>query len=38
MYTSDDDLRVAGIVGENYLKHFRVVLDFGRMRLDLHRD
>ena len=38
MYTSEDDLRVAGIVGENYLKNFRVVLDFGRMRLDLQRN
>jgi hypothetical protein len=24
-----------GIVGENYLKNFDVVIDFGRMRVDL---
>lgn len=27
----------AGILGENFLKHFRVTLDFGKMRLDLDR-
>lgn len=27
-----------GIVGQDFLKNFRVVLDFGAMRLDLHRD
>jgi tetratricopeptide (TPR) repeat protein len=38
MYESvSDQERAVGIVGENYLKNFRVVLDFGRMRLDLIR-
>jgi len=37
MYGSDDKERGVGIIGENYLKHFNVVLDFGRMRLDLAR-
>lgn len=27
-----------GILGQNYLTNFRVVIDFGTMRLDLHRD
>lgn len=27
-----------GILGQNLLKHFRVVIDFGSMRVDLHRD
>lgn len=27
-----------GILGQNYLKNFRVVIDFGSMRLDLFRD
>lgn len=27
-----------GILGQNFLKHFRVVIDFGTMRLDLYRD
>ena len=27
-----------GILGQNFLKNFRVVLDFGSMRLDLYRD
>lgn len=37
MYAADEKERSAGIIGENYLKHFNVVLDFGRMRLDLER-
>ena len=36
MYDSGDE-RASGILGENFLKNFRVVLDFGRMRLDLIR-
>jgi Aspartyl protease len=32
-----EEERSVGIVGENYLKNFRVVLDFGKMRLDLIR-
>lgn len=27
-----------GIVGEDFLRHFRVVIDFGRMRVDLERE
>lgn len=27
-----------GIVGQNFLRNFRVVIDFGTMRLDLYRD
>jgi hypothetical protein len=37
MYSADDRENAVGIIGENYLKHFNVVLDFGRMRLDLVR-
>lgn len=37
MYAADDKDQAVGIIGENYLKHFNVVLDFGRMRLDLDR-
>lgn len=37
MYAASDQERASGIIGENYLKNFRVVLDFGRMRLDLIR-
>lgn len=35
MYESPPYERTAGIVGENYLKNFDVVIDFGRMRVDL---
>jgi hypothetical protein len=35
MYESPPAERTAGILGENYLKNFSVVIDFGRMRLDL---
>lgn len=35
MYESGPYERTAGILGENYLKNFDVVIDFGRMRLDL---
>lgn len=38
MYSSaNEQERAVGIVGENFLKNFRVVLDFGRMRMDLHK-
>jgi len=37
MYSASEQERASGILGENYLKNFRVVLDFGRMRLDLIR-
>jgi hypothetical protein len=30
--------QAVGILGQNLLKHFRVVIDFGTMRVDLHRD
>lgn len=35
MYESGPYERTAGILGENYLKNFDVVIDFGRMRVDL---
>jgi hypothetical protein len=35
MYDSSENERSVGIVGENYLKNFDVVIDFGRMRVDL---
>lgn len=37
VYTASDRDIGAGIIGENYLKNFNVVLDFGRMRVDLAR-
>jgi hypothetical protein len=37
MYSSPGEQRSVGIVGENYLRNFIVVLDFGRMRVDLQR-
>lgn len=35
MYDAGEHERTTGIVGENYLKNFDVVIDFGRMRIDL---
>ena len=35
MYDAGEHERTNGIVGENYLKNFDVVIDFGRMRVDL---
>ena len=35
MYDSAEADRTAGILGENYLRHFIVTIDFGKMRLDL---
>jgi hypothetical protein len=37
MYASETKESAVGIIGQNFLKHFDVVLDFGRMRLDLKR-
>jgi len=37
MYTGAEHERSAGIVGENFLKNFKAVIDFGRMRVDLAR-
>lgn len=37
MYTADERESSAGIIGENFLRHFNVTIDFGRMRLDLVR-
>ena len=37
MYASGEGEHSAGIVGENFLKNFRVVIDYGRMRVDLIR-
>jgi len=35
MYDAGEHERTTGIIGENYLKKFDVVIDFGRMRVDL---
>jgi len=37
MYTSDDKENSVGIIGQNFMKNFDVVIDFGRMRIDLNR-
>ncbi|MEO8216056.1 MAG: retroviral-like aspartic protease family protein [Acidobacteriota bacterium] len=37
LYSSEKDDTV-GIVGENFLEHFKVTLDFSRMRLDITPD
>ena len=37
MYSSPGETRSAGIIGVNYLRNFIVVLDFGRMRVDLEK-
>lgn len=37
MYTGSEQEHSVGIVGENFLKNFRTVIDFGRMRVDLAR-
>ena len=37
MYTSGENDQSAGIIGQNFLKNFNVVIDFGRMRVDLKR-
>jgi tetratricopeptide (TPR) repeat protein len=37
MYTSDDKENSVGIIGQNFMKNFDVVIDFGRMRVDLQR-
>jgi hypothetical protein len=37
MYTAGEQDRSVGIIGENFMKNFNVVIDFGRMRVDLVR-
>ena len=37
MYLGTEQERSVGIVGENFLKNFKAVVDFGRMRVDLER-
>jgi hypothetical protein len=37
MYLGEDKDLAVGIIGQNLLKHFNVVIDFGRMRVDLKR-
>jgi hypothetical protein len=37
MYASDDNDSAVGIIGQNFLENFNVVIDFGRMRVDLVR-
>ena len=37
MYSSEDNEQAVGIIGQNFLKNFNVVIDFGRMRVDLRR-
>jgi len=38
MYMPSENESAAGILGENFLNNFHVVLDYGRMRLDLIRN
>lgn len=37
MYAGDENDAAVGIIGQNFLGHFNVVIDFGRMRVDLVR-
>jgi hypothetical protein len=37
MYSGGEQERSVGIIGENFLKNFHAVIDFGRMRVDLTR-
>lgn len=37
MYDSNEKDLAVGIIGQNFLKNFNVVIDFGRMRVDLKR-
>ncbi|HEX2835854.1 MAG TPA: aspartyl protease family protein [Thermoanaerobaculia bacterium] len=37
MYGGEERDLAVGIIGQNLLKHFNVVIDFGRMRVDLKR-
>ena len=37
MYLSEDKSQAVGIVGQNFLKNFNVVIDFGTMRVELKR-
>jgi hypothetical protein len=37
MYAGDEKDAAVGIIGQNFLGHFNVVIDFGRMRVDLTR-
>jgi Aspartyl protease len=37
MYSGDENDAAVGIVGQNFLGQFNVVIDFGRMRVDLER-
>lgn len=37
MYASADKEHAVGIIGQNFLKNFNVVIDFGRMRMELAR-
>lgn len=37
MYESDENDVAVGIIGQNFLENFNVVIDFGRMRVDLER-
>jgi hypothetical protein len=37
MYSSEEQEQAVGIIGQNFLGKFNVVIDFGRMRIDLER-
>lgn len=37
MYASEETDAAVGIIGQNFLENFNVVIDFGRMRVDLER-
>ena len=36
-YASEENDYAVGIIGQNMLENFNVVIDFGRMRVDLER-
>ena len=37
MYEAEEKNQAVGIIGQNFLKNFNVIIDFGRMRVDLKR-
>jgi tetratricopeptide (TPR) repeat protein len=37
MYEAEEQEQAVGIIGQNFLGNFNVVIDFGRMRVDLRR-
>lgn len=37
MYQSEEQSQAVGIIGQNFLKNFNVVIDFGKMKVELRR-